>query len=615
MLLLSIFALALFLRLFRIGLDGFSNLYYAAAVKSMSMGWHNFFYASFDPAGFVSVDKPPLGFWIQVLSTKLFGFQGWALILPQALAGALSTLVLYLIVKRVFGVNAGLVAALILAVTPVSVAVHRSNTPDGQLTLVLLLAALAALKAAETGQLRWLSTCAALVGLGFNIKMLQAYILLPAFFIFLPSPLPLLKRLGQLALAGLVLFIVSFAWVIAVELTPPASRPYISSTGTNHVIELIAVHNGVRRLGPIAEWIGIRPLGADSASASASDPRPVPVQNRTPSPQPDSDKPWPDGGFNEVGAAGVLRLVNPQMAGQVSWLLPLALLALVTCAPRVSWKLPLGRESLFFLLWGTWLFTAAFFFSFGGLIHRYYLDMLAPPIAALCAVGLTNWMDSLRAGQRRGWFLPLSVAATIALAVFFLGYYPEARWLVLPVALLGGVTFFLLLPARASSLRRGAFMSLALASILLAPLVWATTPMWRGGDVILPYAGADLVYWGGDRGEMKAYVPLAAFLEKQNTSEEFILAADVANMAAPVILLTHRPVMATGGFTGGDPILSLEEFAEYSANGRLRFVLTANDGESTYSQWLKDNCQIVPPVAWRVSPGMLDGFDLYDCKR
>jgi hypothetical protein len=233
----------------------------------------------------------------------------------------------------------------------------------------------------------------------------------------------------------------------------------------------------------------------------------------------------------------------------------------------------------------------------------------------LSAVGLTKWANDFRAGHRRGWLLPLSVAVTTALAAFFLGYYPEARWLVLPVALLGGVTVFLVLPSRASSLRGEALMPLMLASLLLAPLVWSTTPMWRGGDVILPYAGADLVYWGGDRGEMKAYAPLAAYLENQHGSEEFILATDVANMAAPVILLTNRPVMATGGFTGGDPILTLDEFTEYILNEQLRFVLTANDGESTFTQWLKDNCQVVVPGVWRVSPGMLDGFDLFDCKK
>ena len=102
-----IFVLALFLRLFRVGLDGFSNLYYAATVQSMLTGWHNFFFASFDPAGFVSVDKPPLGFWVQALSVKLLGFHGWALVLPQALAGAAAVVVLYYLVRRVFGTQAG----------------------------------------------------------------------------------------------------------------------------------------------------------------------------------------------------------------------------------------------------------------------------------------------------------------------------------------------------------------------------------------------------------------------------------------------------------------------------------------------------------------------------
>ena len=181
--LLAIFLLALGLRLFRLEQDGFSNLYYAATVQSILTSWHNFFFVSFDPAGFVSVDKPPLGFWIQALSVSIFGFHGWALILPQALAGALSTLMLYHLVKRVFGVNAGILAALILAITPISVATDRSNTPDGQLTFVLLLAALAAIKAAESGKLRWLVACAALVGIGFNVKMLPRC----ACFLFFPA--------------------------------------------------------------------------------------------------------------------------------------------------------------------------------------------------------------------------------------------------------------------------------------------------------------------------------------------------------------------------------------------------------------------------------------------
>jgi len=137
-LLILLFLLAFSLRFFRIGQDGFGNLYYAATVQSLLTSWHNFFFASFDPAGFVSVDKPPLGFWIQALSVLVFGFHGWSLILPQALAGSLSVLVLYKLVQRTFGETAGLLAALILAVTPISVATARNNTPDSLLTFVVL---------------------------------------------------------------------------------------------------------------------------------------------------------------------------------------------------------------------------------------------------------------------------------------------------------------------------------------------------------------------------------------------------------------------------------------------------------------------------------------------
>ncbi|HEY5903329.1 MAG TPA: glycosyltransferase family 39 protein, partial [Anaerolineales bacterium] len=359
-----IFSLALFLRLFRLGLDGLGNLYYAAGVQSMLAGWHNFLFASFDPAGFVSIDKPPLGFWVQAVSVRLFGFHGWALILPQALAGALSTLVLYYLVKRTFGASAGLAAALILAVTPVSVATHRSNTPDGQLTLLLLLAAVCAVKAAESGRLRWLLGAAALVGLGFNVKMLQAYLVVPALFIFLPPPLPIFKRLGQLALAMLVLISISFAWPAFVDLTPASQRPYVGSTVSNHVYELAVVHNGVRRLGPIAAWLGIRARGApppavaEVYSAGAAMPASRPISTRT----------WPDGGPPEVGQPGPLRLFNPQMAGQASWLLPIALAALITGLARSRWIQPLGRETLFYSLWAGWLIPALFFFSYGGLI-------------------------------------------------------------------------------------------------------------------------------------------------------------------------------------------------------------------------------------------------------
>ncbi|NCP16541.1 glycosyltransferase family 39 protein, partial [bacterium] len=179
----AVLALAIWLHFYRLGQEGYGNLYYAAAVKSMLTNWHNFFFASFDPGGFVTVDKPPLGLWVQAASAALLGLSGFSLALPQALAGVLSVLLLYYLVRRVFGPTAGLLAALVLAVTPISIAANRNNTMDSQLVLTSLLAAWAVILAAEKGKSRYLLLGFLLVGVGFNIKMLQAYMILPAFYL------------------------------------------------------------------------------------------------------------------------------------------------------------------------------------------------------------------------------------------------------------------------------------------------------------------------------------------------------------------------------------------------------------------------------------------------
>jgi 4-amino-4-deoxy-L-arabinose transferase-like glycosyltransferase len=178
----GVLLLSAFLNLFRLTDEGYGNTYYAAAVKDMLTSWHNFFFASFD-AGFVSVDKPPLGLWIQAASAYLFGFHGWALLLPQALAGILSVALLYHLVSRAFGPVAGIIAALVLAVTPVAVGVERTNNSDGLLVLTVLVGTWAVIRAAETGRVRWLLLGIVIVGLGFNIKMLEAYLVLPALYL------------------------------------------------------------------------------------------------------------------------------------------------------------------------------------------------------------------------------------------------------------------------------------------------------------------------------------------------------------------------------------------------------------------------------------------------
>src|SRR5579859_7101160 len=221
----TILLASIFMNFYQLGQNGYANSYYAAAIRSMLDSWHNFFFVSFDPGGFVSIDKPPLGFWLQAASAKIFGFTAFSILLPQALAGVLSVLLLYYLVRRHFGVVAGLLAALALAISPISVLTNRNNTIESTLVLVMLLGVWAVLKAAEKGKLRWLLLCAVFVGLGFNIKMLEAYLVVPAYGLLylLAAPRRIWIRIAHLALAALLMLTISLSWAVAVDLTP-ASR-------------------------------------------------------------------------------------------------------------------------------------------------------------------------------------------------------------------------------------------------------------------------------------------------------------------------------------------------------------------------------------------------------
>src|SRR5579884_3096460 len=245
----AIVLLSIFMNFFQLGQNGYGNLYYAAGVRSMADSWHNFFFVSFDPGGFVTIDKPALGFWLQTLSTKIFGFTPFSIFLPQAICGVLAVLLLYYLVRRHFGVVAGLVAALALAVTPISVVTDRNNTIDGTLALALLLAAWAVIHAAETGKLRWLLLSAVFVGLGFNIKMSEAYLVVPALVMtyLLCAPRKIWTRIWHLLLALLVMLTISLSWAVAVDLTPATQRPYVGSTQDNSELSLAFGYNGLNR--------------------------------------------------------------------------------------------------------------------------------------------------------------------------------------------------------------------------------------------------------------------------------------------------------------------------------------------------------------------------------
>ncbi len=243
-------AAALFLNLYALSKEGYANEYYAAAVRSMLESWHNFFFASFDPGGFITIDKPPLDFWIQAAFAYVFGFHGWALILPQALADVGSVLLMFTLVKRHFGSVAGLIAAAAMALTPIAVAVSRTNQVDGLLVFLMLLATWFLFRGIETNKLRHLIGVAVMEGLAFNTKMMEAYLILPAIYVgyFVGAKLPWRKKLAYLGVMTVILGAISFSWVTAVQLTPASDRPYVGSTTDNNEFTLIFGYNGVNRL-------------------------------------------------------------------------------------------------------------------------------------------------------------------------------------------------------------------------------------------------------------------------------------------------------------------------------------------------------------------------------
>ena len=257
------------------------------------------------------MDKPPLGFWIQTASAKLLGYSGFSILLPEALAGIASVGVLYLLVRRLFGTGAGLLAALFLAITPISVVTNRNNTIDSLLVLTVLLAAYAVSRAAESGSLRWLLLGALLVGLGFNIKMLEAYLVVPAFALLylLTAPVGWWRRLWHLAVAGGVMLVVSLSWVVAVDLTPASARPYVGSSGSNSELALAFGYNGIERLLGMFFHVGAQVANGTGAVAT--------------------DGPGGPGGVSENGAQGVFRLLNAQLGGQASWLLALGFVGML----------------------------------------------------------------------------------------------------------------------------------------------------------------------------------------------------------------------------------------------------------------------------------------------
>ena len=560
-LLIPILILSSILNLFNLGIEEYANEYYAAGVKSMTMSLKNFFFVSFDPAGFVTIDKPPLGFMIQTISAKIFGYSGWSIILPQALAGIASVWVIYKVVKRSFGAPAALISALCLAITPIFVADSRNNTNDNLLVLALLLACWALSIAAEKGKLKFLILSLALIGIGFNIKMLQAYMVVPALYItyLLSASISLKKRIGHLAIGTIVLLITSLSWAFIVDLVPASNRPFVGSSTNNTVMELIVGHNGLERLGlgnssdngragqnNIDREDGEAPQGNNSLTQNESGNQQPPdmgningeqaangmerPQGNTPDggninggqmangPQGGNGFPGGSGMGNNRGqtsnmggseGAGITRLfLNNSLSDQIIWLFPLALIGLIAAAikEKLSFKLN-NRKKADLVLWIAWLVPVFIYFSFTtGLFHPYYLTMLAAPIAALAGIGITTMWEFYKKNGWKAWFLPISLIVNAGVQILILSYYNYdtiSKVLAILVFILSCIIAVVLLALKLLKniqyiKLNKILVSISVVGLLLSPLAWSSTTMFYKMSGTFPSAGLSLISEEGE---------------------------------------------------------------------------------------------------------------------
>ncbi|MFE8007938.1 ArnT family glycosyltransferase [Streptomyces sp. NPDC057418] len=464
---LLVIALAYF---WNLGASGYANSFYSAAVQAGSQSWKAFFFGSLDSANAITVDKPPAALWPMALSVRVLGLNSWAILAPQVLMGVATAGVLYAGVRRRFSAAAGLITMAVFALTPVAALMFRFNNPDALLALLMTVTVYCVLRAMEAGRTKWLVWAGVAVGLAFLSKTLQAFLVLPPLAVLYTvfAPVPVRKRFGQLGLSALATVVAGGWWVAIVELWPAASRPYIGGSQNNSFLELTLGYNGLGRIN-----------GEETGSVGGGGGQ--------------------GGGW---GDTGIGRMFDSEIGGQISWLLPAALLLLVA-GVRLTWRAKrTDTARAAFLAWGGSLLMTAFVFSFmAGIFHQYYTVALAPHIAALVGMGATILWEE-RARWWAGAALGGTVAVTAVWAYVLLGRtpdsYPWLRWAVLTCGVVGAVG---LLPAartgRALALAAGA---MGLAASLAGPAAYTVSTLNTGHQGSIVTAGPAGASTGGGPG-------------------------------------------------------------------------------------------------------------------
>ncbi len=580
--------------LWGLGSSGWANSYYAAAAQAGTQDLTAWLFGSLDPGNAITVDKPPASLWVMALSGRLFGFNAFTMLLPQALMGVGAVAFLYAAVRRVSGPAAGLIAGAALALTPVAALMFRFNNPDALLVLLMVAAAYCVVRATEKASTKWIALAGCAIGFAFLTKMLQAFLVAPGLALpfLIAAPVGLWQRVWKL-MVGAGALVVSAGWYVAlVSLWPTNARPYIGGSTDNSLLQLAFGYNGIQRM-----------VGGEG-----------PGGGHVPGP-PAGGGPGGHGGPGAManlffgGEPGIGRMFGMSMGTEASWLLPAALIGLLAglWLTRRAVRTDGVRASL--LLWGGWLLVTAAVFSFmDGIIHPYYTVALAPAIAALVGISV-----------RELWQVREHVAARLVLAVMSAGtgvwafvlldrtpdWLPALRWIVL----VGSVVVAVMLAV--GTHRRGrAVAVLAAAALLfglLAPAAYAveTVATAHNGPISTsgpskgnpPFGPPGQGGHGGPGGGMTDNAALAELVQGLDTRWA---AASIGSMGASDLeLKTGASIMAIGGFTGGDNSPTLAQFQDYVAKREVRYFIAGerfgppghwDDGAAAeITAWVKAN--------------------------
>ncbi|MFF2346590.1 ArnT family glycosyltransferase [Pseudarthrobacter sp. NPDC058119] len=628
------------LYLWNLGASGWANAFYSAAAQAGSQDWTAWFFGSSDAANSITVDKPPASLWIMGLSVRIFGLNPWSILVPQALMGVGAAWLLHLAVRRstvqatgdaTLAHRAGLLAAAVLALTPVATLMFRFNNPDALLVLLMTAAAYGVLRAIQQDRLRWLLLAGVFLGFGFLAKQLQVLLVVPGFALayLVAGPGRLGRRFLRLAAAGAAMVVSAGWWLAAVELTPAGMRPYIGGSQDNSILELTLGYNGLGRL-----------TGDETGSV---------------------------GGANGWGVPGLFRMFNSEFGGQIAWLLPSALIlaAGLLWVGRRAPRTDQVRASV--VAWGSWVLVTGLVFSFmAGIIHPYYAVALAPGIAALTGLGaVLLWQH--RQQPAAAILLAAAVAAAALTAFSLLGttsaYGPWLRWLVLAAGLAAaagvGLTRFM---GRHSLQRTTA--ALAIAASLAGPLAYSvsTAATAHSGAIVSAgptsgfgagpggapggtgvnrngfgpngtgtgntaqgtpgqatrgqgtpgqtfrqpgtqggtgFAGNRGGVMGGLLGAPTPSADLVTALQAGASGYTWAAAVVGSNNAAGYQLATELPVMAVGGFNGTDPSPTLAQFQELVSQGKIHFFIaggtmrstSGSDAATQIAEWVAANFQ------------------------